>query len=65
MASAPLGVRILPLSVEGLCFRAGGVDVLDGVSLAVAPGTRTIVLGANGAGKSVLMRLLHGLLTPT
>ena len=28
-------------------------------------GPSTIILGANGAGKSVLMRLMHGLLAPT
>jgi tungstate transport system ATP-binding protein len=28
-------------------------------------GPRTVILGANGAGKSVLMRLCHGLLAPT
>lgn len=65
MANPPPAARILPLSVENLCFRVGGAEVLEAVSLAVMPGTRTVVLGANGAGKSVLMRLLHGLLTPT
>jgi tungstate transport system ATP-binding protein len=65
MASVPVSARILPLVVEGLGFRAGDVSVLESISLNVAPGTRNIVLGANGAGKSVLMRLLHGLLTPT
>lgn len=65
MASLPPSARILPLAVEGLGFRAGDVSVLEDVSLNVAPGSRNIVLGANGAGKSVLMRLLHGLLTPT
>ena len=61
-ASTP---RILPLAVKDLGFRIGEVTVLNGVSLNVAPGTRNIVMGANGAGKSVLLRLLHGLLTPT
>jgi tungstate transport system ATP-binding protein len=65
MVSVPASARILPLTVEGLSFRAGEVVALDGVSLNVTPGTRNIVLGTNGAGKSVLMRLLHGLLTPT
>jgi len=65
MASVPASARILPLTVEGLSFRVGEVVALDGVSLSVAPGTRSVVLGANGAGKSVLMRLLHGLLAPT
>ncbi len=57
--------RVLPLSAERLCFAAGGVTVLSDVSLVIASGSRNVVMGANGAGKSVLMRLLHGLLTPT
>jgi tungstate transport system ATP-binding protein len=56
---------ILPLSVDGLSFRTGDVTALAGLSFSVAPRSRTIVLGANGAGKSVLLRLLHGLLEPT
>lgn len=64
MASASL-IRILPLSVNGLGFRAGDVAVLSEVSFDIAPGSRNIVLGPNGAGKSVLLRLLHGLLSPT
>lgn len=56
---------ILPLSVEGLSWRAGEVDVLFDLSLRIEPGTRTIVLGPNGAGKSVLLRMLHGLLVPS
>ncbi len=64
MASASL-IRILPLSVNGLGFRAGDVAVLSEVSFDIAPGSRNIVLGPNGAGKSVLLRLLHGLLSST
>ena len=56
---------ILPLTVEGLSFEAGGRTIIDDVSFELEAGSSTIVLGANGAGKSVLMRLLHGLLQPT
>ena len=56
---------ILPLRAEALGFAAGGVRILDGVSLTIEAGGPMIVLGPNGAGKSVLLRLLHGLLTPT
>ena len=56
---------ILPLVVEGLCWRAGAVDVLRDVSLRIESGTRNVVLGPNGAGKSVLLRMLHGLLVPS
>ncbi len=41
-----------------------GVDVLHGVSLAVAPGTRLALVGPSGAGKSTLGRLLAGVYGP-
>jgi branched-chain amino acid transport system ATP-binding protein len=42
----------------------GAVRALDGVSLSVTPGTLTAVLGANGAGKTSLLRTISGLVTP-
>jgi tungstate transport system ATP-binding protein len=56
---------ILPLDLAEVSFVAGGRAIIDRVSLQIGPGPSTIILGANGAGKSVLMRLMHGLLTPT
>ena len=55
----------LPLRAEGLSYAAGGVQILGGVSFALEAGPPALVVGANGAGKSVLLRLLHGLLPPT
>jgi tungstate transport system ATP-binding protein len=46
-------------------FAAGGRTIIDRVSLDIEAGPSTIILGANGAGKSVLMRLMHGLLQPS
>jgi ATPase subunit of ABC transporter with duplicated ATPase domains len=40
------------------------VEVLDAVSLAVAPGDRIGILGPNGIGKSTLLRVLAGLEEP-
>jgi tungstate transport system ATP-binding protein len=54
----------LPLVAEGLRYAAGGVTILDGVSLTIEAGPPTLIIGPNGAGKSVLLRLLHGLLQP-
>jgi tungstate transport system ATP-binding protein len=56
---------ILPLKVDRLAFRAGAVDVITDVTFCIPAGSRTVVLGANGAGKSALLRLLHGLLKPS
>jgi tungstate transport system ATP-binding protein len=57
--------RILPLVLRNACFGAGGRAIIDRVSVRIDAGPSTIILGANGAGKSVLMRLMHGLLGPT
>ena len=43
----------------------GPLVVLRDLSLTLAPGTVTAVLGANGSGKTTLGRLLLGLDTPT
>lgn len=56
---------MLPLALEDVSFIVGGRTLIDRVSCEFTPGPRTVILGANGAGKSVLMRLCHGLLTPT
>jgi tungstate transport system ATP-binding protein len=55
---------ILPLRLHEVCFSAGSRAIIDRISLEIEPGPSTIILGANGAGKSVLMRLMHGLLEP-
>lgn len=52
---------ILPLELVRLAYR----EIIKPLSIRIDAGPTTIILGANGAGKSVLMRLMHGLLTPT
>jgi tungstate transport system ATP-binding protein len=56
---------ILPLRLESVVYAAGGRAIIDGVTLDIGAGPSTVILGANGAGKSVLMRLMHGLLRPS
>jgi len=46
--------------VDAVVF-ANGFPLLSGVDLDVAPGTLNVVTGANGAGKTSLLRLLAGL----
>lgn len=60
MASA----RPFPLEARALTVRLGGHLALDGVDLHLDGRSRIVVLGANGAGKSVLLRTLHGLIEP-
>jgi len=55
---------ILPLKLEDVSFVAGGRVIIERISAEIGAGPSTIILGANGAGKSVLMRLMHGLLAP-
>lgn len=56
---------ILPLRLEKLSFERDGKNILEPLSLELEAGPSTVILGANGAGKSVLMRLMHGLLPPS
>jgi tungstate transport system ATP-binding protein len=56
---------ILPLRLENVAYAAAGQVIIDRISLEIGAGPSTIILGANGAGKSVLMRLMHGLLPPS
>ena len=55
----------LPITIEDVSVRSGGVTVLESVSLALAPGAPTVLIGPNGSGKSSLIRLAMGLLLPT
>jgi tungstate transport system ATP-binding protein len=50
--------------MRGLTYRAGGVNLVDGIDLDLPSGSLTVVMGPNGAGKSLLLRLMHGLLRP-
>jgi tungstate transport system ATP-binding protein len=55
---------VFPLRARGLTVRLGDHTALDRVSFDIDAGARIAVLGANGAGKSVLLRTLHGLIEP-
>ena len=50
--------------VEGLHKRFGPVVALDGIDLAVGPGTVFGLLGPNGAGKTTAVRILTTILPP-
>jgi branched-chain amino acid transport system ATP-binding protein len=51
--------------VEGLCAGYGTVRVLDGVSLSVNDGETVALLGANGNGKSTLIKCIMGIVRPS
>jgi branched-chain amino acid transport system ATP-binding protein len=52
------------LEVEGLATGYGEVQVLWGLSLAAARGRLTTLVGANGAGKTTMLRAVVGTLAP-
>ncbi|MBB3265694.1 branched-chain amino acid transport system ATP-binding protein [Azospirillum sp. OGB3] len=52
------------LTVSDLDLYYGDAQALDGVSIAVAEGTTTAIVGANGAGKTSLIRTISGILKP-
>ena len=49
------------IEIDALTFRYGdGEPVFSGLSLSIAEGSRTLLLGANGVGKSTLLRVAAG-----
>ena len=56
---------ILPLALEDVSFEAGGKRLIKDFTCRFESGPRTVIIGANGAGKSLLMRLCHGLVRPS
>jgi len=53
------------LAVDGLVLHYGEARALDGVSLSVGRGELVSVVGANGAGKTSLIRSIAGMLKPS
>ncbi len=55
----------LPISIEDVSLRDGSVSIVSAISLVLAPGAPTVLIGPNGSGKTTLMRLAAGLVPPT
>ena len=53
------------VSLRNVCVELGGRDVLRRVTLLLPAGTHALLIGANGAGKSELLKLLAAQRWPT
>lgn len=53
------------LALQGVSKSFGPIAVLHGVDLALEPGEVHALIGENGAGKSTIMKILGGFLSPT
>jgi phospholipid/cholesterol/gamma-HCH transport system ATP-binding protein len=52
------------VELHDVVMRFGGKQVLNDVSLAVAPQERLVIIGQSGAGKTTILRLILGILKP-
>jgi len=55
----------LPIMFLEAAILAGGVTILDKISLTLGPGVPTVLIGPNGAGKTTLLRAAMGLIRVT
>jgi tungstate transport system ATP-binding protein len=55
----------LPLMLLDVTVAAGGVTILDGLTLTLRAGPPTALVGPNGAGKTTLLRVAMGLIPPS
>ncbi len=60
---APQG--ILPLSLTNVSYEIGGMRLIKKMTLDLEAGSLTVIMGPHGAGKSLLLRLCHGLIQPS
>jgi ABC-2 type transport system ATP-binding protein len=54
-----------PIVVKDLVKRYDAVTAVDGITFSIAKGSRTALLGGNGAGKTTSISMLLGLVLPT
>ena len=52
------------LNFQDVNLSFGGPNLLNSINLQIHEGEKISLLGRNGAGKSTMMRLIHGLAEP-
>ena len=60
----PADLERPPISLRGVAKRFDGKTVLEGLDLDIHTGLTTVLCGRSGSGKSVLLRLMNGLMLP-
>src|ERR1700689_5529209 len=53
------------IEIENLTKQYGAATVVDLVSLSIARGSITVIVGTSGSGKSTLLRMINRLVEPT
>jgi ABC-type transporter Mla maintaining outer membrane lipid asymmetry ATPase subunit MlaF len=53
------------IRLQDVSVSFGATRVLDKLSLDICPGKSTVIIGRSGSGKSVLLKLMMGLMRPT
>ncbi|MEE9321653.1 MAG: ATP-binding cassette domain-containing protein [Granulosicoccus sp.] len=56
---------LYPLVCDSVSYCPRGKLLLNNISLCLKASGVTVIMGFNGAGKSLLLRLMHGLIQPT
>jgi phosphonate transport system ATP-binding protein len=62
--SSRLGIDRSMLEMRDLKKSFGATLAVDGVSLSIAPGSMTAIIGSSGAGKTTLLRMINRLVDP-
>lgn len=65
MAMSRLGKQVVELKNVTVRFESKPAPVLDGVDWIIGPGDRFGIVGANGVGKTTLLKVIQGKLKPS
>ena len=61
----PVGASVPLVSTSGVCLSFGSTTVLEGADIELWPASETAITGRSGSGKTSLLLLLAGLISPT